>query len=154
MESVWIFTLGMRCSIRSISKTKRPKLLWHFLRILNWRSFLSKGCCHLELLRNVSECWISVLSNALMKLFGCVPDKISIAQITWKNVIFITSVNLPRQKLKDTTEDQWCFGFSKVRSHFLPNNKDYEALALMNYTRTDALNYKTVWNLHYYYMAR
>ena len=42
--------------------------------------FLSKDCCHYELLRNImsTNCRIFVLSNALMPVSGCVSDIICI----------------------------------------------------------------------------
>ena len=39
MESIWIFKLGLRSLLNSISKTKQSNFLWHFLKTLNWFSF-------------------------------------------------------------------------------------------------------------------
>jgi len=35
MESVWVFKLGLRFLMKSISNTKQSNLLWHFLKTLN-----------------------------------------------------------------------------------------------------------------------
>ena len=39
MKSIWIFKLGLRSLLNSISKTKQSNFLWHFLKTLNWFSF-------------------------------------------------------------------------------------------------------------------
>ena len=82
MESVWIFKLGLVFLMKSISNTNQSNLPWHFLKTVNWFSYkrlllpwASKKCL-----------LIFVLSNALMKVSGCVPDIICIVQITWKVV--------------------------------------------------------------------
>ena len=39
MKSIWIFKLGLRSLLNSISKTKQSNFLRHFLKNLNWFSF-------------------------------------------------------------------------------------------------------------------
>ena len=53
MESVWVFKLGLRSLMKSISNTKQSNLFWHFLKTTNW--FFSKDCCCRELLRNANR---------------------------------------------------------------------------------------------------
>ena len=36
MESVWVFKLGLRFLMKSISNTKQSNLFWHCLKTVNW----------------------------------------------------------------------------------------------------------------------
>ena len=39
MESVWVFKLGLRFLMKSISNAKQSNLFWHFLKTVHWFSF-------------------------------------------------------------------------------------------------------------------
>ena len=63
MESVWIFKLGLRILMKSISNTKQSHLFWHFYKL--WIGFLSKDCYCRELLKVYSLCKMVSLGQKL-----------------------------------------------------------------------------------------
>ena len=84
MESVWIFKLGLWFLMNSISKTKQSNLPGTFLKF--WLVFFQEVVATVSFHEMSTDRRIFVLSNALMKVSGCVPDIICIAQITWETV--------------------------------------------------------------------
>ena len=78
-ESIWIFKLGLRFLQNSISNNQI--FPGTFLKLLIG-FFFQEVVAAVSFYEMSTDCRMFVLSNALMKVSGCVPDLICIAQIT------------------------------------------------------------------------